>query len=107
MSAAVPVTEMHSGDLDRIRNLIPFRHLDDQQFKQIVLDASFNNLDSGQTLFDQQLVDNVIFYLLDGQLDISDQHDQTFCVTGGSIETLHPITMHCLLYTSPSPRDPE
>lgn len=87
-SAALP------PEIGRIRNLIPLRRLHDDEFAAIVRYASVERRAAGQPLFRAGFDDQWIFYLLEGEIEISDDKGQGFRLQGGTIETAQPLSTH-------------
>ena len=81
-------------EIVRIRGLIPLRRLADREFVALVQHASVERRGAGTLLFRSEVDEQWIFYLLDGEVEIIDDQGQGFCLTGGSIETAHPLSPH-------------
>lgn len=78
----------------RIRNMLPLRRLSDQEFFGLMPRAKVERIDAGETLFRTDVDDDWIFYLLEGDVEISDDSGGAFTLSGGSIETSHPLSTH-------------
>ena len=83
-----------SPEILRLRNMIPLRGLDDDDFATVVRHASVERRRAGQPLFRTGFDEHWIFYLLDGEIEISDDQGASFHLQGGSLETVHPLSPH-------------
>jgi HD-like signal output (HDOD) protein len=81
-------------EIQRIRKLIPLRRVADEEFAALVQHARVERRAAGQALFRAGFDDEWLFYLLDGEVEISDDKGFCFVLEGGSIETAHPLTPH-------------
>ncbi|MFT4580805.1 MAG: HD-like signal output (HDOD) protein [Gammaproteobacteria bacterium] len=99
MSAIKPHTESNETlsreeALRRIRKLIPLRHFSDPEFETITDATQLQFCKANSTLFRSGEHDDKLFYLLIGEVSISDADNESFCISGGSIEACHPLTAH-------------
>ena len=85
---------MTDTDLDRLRRLMPLRHLSDAEFAAIAPLANVEQRRPGQTVFDARADDTWLFFVLDGEVRILDAGGDAFALRGGSIESLHALTPH-------------
>ena len=85
---------LNTHDLARLRTLLPLRHLSDAEFSAIATHVEVETYIVGRELFRVGRDEAWIFYLLDGTVEIADSHGETFTVTAGSIEALHPLSPH-------------
>lgn len=95
-AAAAPIENSPDteADLSRLRNLIPLRRLSDSEFDAVVASTSLESAAAGRTLFRAGVDDRWMYYLLDGSVEIHDDKGDSFSLTGGSIETAHPLCAH-------------
>ena len=82
------------ADLLRLRGLLPLRHLSDAEFEGLTqhIDVEFTPV--GAELFRCGPDDNWLFYLLAGTACISDSQGDSFDISAGTIEALHPLSTH-------------
>ena len=81
-------------EIQRIRNLVPLRRLTDHEFAAVAAHAKVEQRSAGARVFQVGDDDQWVFYLLAGELEISDDQDHSFRLVGGSIETAHPLSTH-------------
>ncbi len=81
-------------DLARLRKLLPLRHLSDAEFGALAAHVEVEARAPGQALFHCPEDDGWLFYLLDGELVVTDGTNDEFTVKAGSIEALHPLSPH-------------
>jgi HD-like signal output (HDOD) protein len=91
--AAVP-SKPGPADFSRLHSLIPLRRLSDDDFTGLMQSASYEHLAAGKVLFRSGIDEASIFYLIEGTLEIADEHGGSMCLVGGSIETAHPLSAH-------------
>ncbi len=82
------------ADLLRLRGLLPLRHLSDAEFEGLTqhIDVEFTPV--GAELFRCGPDDSWLFYLLAGTVRISDSQGDSFDISAGTIEALHPLSTH-------------
>lgn len=81
-------------DLARLRKLLPLRHLSESEFAEIAAHVQVEACAPGQRLFRSPEDDGWLFYLLTGEVVVTDVADDEFSIRAGSIEALHPLTPH-------------
>lgn len=81
-------------DLARLRKLLPLRHLSDAEFGALAAHVEVETRAPDQGLFRCPEDDGWLFYLLDGELVVTDGSSDEFTVKAGSIEALHPLSPH-------------
>ncbi|MSQ67993.1 MAG: HDOD domain-containing protein [Gammaproteobacteria bacterium] len=81
-------------DLVHLRGLLPLRHLSDAEFEGLTqhIDVEFTRV--GGPLFRRGPDDDWLFYLLAGTVRISDSQGDSFDISAGTIEALHPLSTH-------------
>ena len=92
-NCGAPVPEL-PPDLVRLRKLLPLRHLSDAEFGALAAHVEVEARAPGQSLFRCPEDDGWLFYLLDGELVVTDGTNDEFTVRAGSIEALHPLSPH-------------
>jgi len=83
-----------AADLTRLRRLLPLRHLSDAEFGALAAHVEVEPRTPGQILFRCPEDDGWLFYLLEGELVVTDGSNDEFTVKAGSIEALHPLSPH-------------
>lgn len=78
----------------KLHKLLPLRHLSDTEFAALVREFDVDLLDPGETLFRQDSDNQRLFFLLDGTVRVFDADGESFEITAGSIEALHPLSPH-------------
>lgn len=94
MSVAAEFVQFSQQELGYLRTCSPLKHFDDGAFRTAILNTQVGELAPGQVLFEGRQKGNVGYYLLSGQVKIFDKSGQSFEISGGSIESLYPITAH-------------
>jgi HD-like signal output (HDOD) protein len=87
-------THDRDAALDHVRKLLPLRHLSDPEFATISNGTRVENCATGNDLFRAGQDDRFIFYLLSGEIAISDAEGASFNVAGGGIESRFPLSPH-------------
>lgn len=81
-------------DVARLRTLLPLRHLTEAEFEALAAHVIVELRASGQLLFRAGEDDGWLFYLLDGDVTVTDSAGDEFTISAGTIEALHPISTH-------------
>ncbi len=71
--------------LRSIRNMVPLRHLNDSEFAAITGEMQIEKRDRGKEFFSVNRDDQFIFYLLSGEITITDAEGNCFDVAGGQM----------------------
>jgi len=80
--------------LRSIRNMVPLVHLSDSEFKTVTSGMQVENRDRGTEFFAANRDEKFIFYLLSGEVEITDDKGNTHGVVGGSAGSRTPLTPH-------------
>ena len=80
--------------LRNIRNMVPMRKLDDDKFTAITGQMEIENRNSGAEFFSAGRDDQFIFYLLSGDVTITDAGGSSYDIIGGSPESRRPLAPH-------------
>lgn len=94
MSANPALIEFNQQELAFLRNCSPLKHFSDKAFSAAIINANVHDGVPGQVIFEGRQRHNVGYYLLSGEVKISDRNGESFEISGGSIESMYPITAH-------------
>ena len=89
-SAAIDREEV----LRSIRNMVPLRKLNDNEFTAITGEMQIENRASGAEFFCAGRDDQFIFYLLSGDVAITNAEGSCYDIVGGSLESRRPLAPH-------------
>ena len=85
------ISERRLSDLTRLRGLLPLRHLSDAEFDNLTRHADIETRDPDRELFRCGPDDDWLFYLLEGDLRVLDAQSESFQISAGTLEALHPL----------------
>ncbi len=88
------ISERRLSDLTRLRGLMPLRHLGDAEFDNLTRHADIETRDPERELFRCGPDDDWLFYLLEGDLRVLDAQSESFQISAGTLEALHPLSPH-------------
>lgn len=94
MSANPAVIEFDQQELGFLRNCSPLKHFSDKAFSAAIIDSHAHDGVPGQVIFEGRQRNNIGYYLLSGEVRIYDKNGDSFEISGGSIESMYPITAH-------------
>lgn len=80
--------------LKTVRTLLPMRYLNDTEFARITAATTVESYPAGKELFRSGRDDHYIFYLLHGDIEISNANGDAFDMSGSSLEARRPLAPH-------------
>lgn len=80
--------------LKTVRTLLPMRYLSDKEYARISAATMVESCPAGRELFRSGRDNHFIFYLLGGELEISNASGEKFTLSGSSPEARHPLAPH-------------
>lgn len=87
-------TTDRAAALEAVRSLVPMRYLSDKEFEQISTATMVESLPAGRELFRSGRDDHFIFYLLQGDIEISSAQGDHYVLSGNSAEARRPLAPH-------------
>ena len=88
------ISDRRPSDLSRLRGLLPLRHLGDAEFDNLTRHADIETREPERELFRCGPDDDWLFYLLEGELRVHDAQGESFEISAGTLEALHPLSPH-------------
>ncbi len=88
------MSESRSADLNRLRGLLPLRHLGEAEFDGLTRHIDVEQRKTSEHLFRCGPDDDWLFYLLDGTVRVNDALGESFELSAGTLEALHPLSPH-------------
>jgi len=64
---------MEDLDLDKIRTMVPFNEMGEDQVKEMLSEASITKFPSGKMIFKRDQTDEFVYWLINGSLDLLDE----------------------------------